>query len=157
MNEGLSYLTMLRLLEDNKATTPEQKCSLSREVHNWFSAAKQIADKNKQLRKYHEKMIVDVYHNTYRFGYEALHQTILMLLKKHEDEVTKGHLGTAIGYMLNAKNFIYSMKHHEPNMKKEDKNRIEEVYKKEIKQLLADSLEKNEKVNIFFFQKKQIL
>lgn len=146
--EGLTYLSMLRILQQNPNSKPEDLASLLKEISRWFLIAKQMVEKDKMVAKYHERLVADVYYNHYMNATEANVMIINHLLNLHENEVTKGHLGVALGFMIQTQSLMKCMS-SDKKLEKHDRAKIEAVYEQNIANKIKDVKEKNDKVYKF--------
>ena len=143
--EALTYNCMLRILEQNPASTPESQASLDKEIATLFLRSKQVMENSKLVRKLFDAFLSDVSYNHYRFAYESIDRARLKLVKMHEQEITKGYAGIALGYMEQAQNLIQVMD-HDKSVKKEDKKSFTDRFNKEMLPMYKDVKEKNDKI-----------
>jgi len=151
MITGMMYLCMFRAFEKTPAFASDdmKMASLLKEVHGYFQACKHIFESSKLVRKHYQKFHNDVLWNFYKYSYLAIHHACKGLLARHEAEVTRGHLGTAISYMNNIGNMMELIK-IDKYLSKDDKKQLEEMHKKDgWAQIKKDSIEKNNKVYNF--------
>jgi hypothetical protein len=119
--EGLCYMATLRLLE-------EQLASLEREIGKWFFICRQICKENSTLRKQVKAYLPDIMFNYYWHTYNALSRMASEFGKKHELEITKGHIGVQLAYLRELKSLVKTMDKEE-FMSKQGKAQIKEAWK----------------------------